>query len=173
MEREHRAQIEIENRVAVGHYERIATEEIAQAVERPAGAEQYRLGRIRDAKSELRAVAESVLNHRRKVMKVDRDVGDTGASEHRERIVDQRMAAEFEHRLWRNVGQRPKPLTHPGCEYQCSHGISAADSLGKSGRISESIRRACSITWGMKRTIAGLAVALEHFETSDHFERVL
>src|ERR1700722_9376404 len=150
MEREHRAKIEVENRVAVGDYERIAAEKVAQSVERSSRAEQNRLGRLRDAKSELRAVAESVLNYRREVMHIDRDVGDAGAAQHRERIVDQRMAAEFEHRLWRHVGQRTEPLTHPGCEHQCSHGISAAESLGKSGRISASIRCACASACGMK-----------------------
>ncbi len=149
MEREHRAQIQIEDGVAVGDYERVVAQKIAQAVERAAGAQQDRLGRVPDAKTELRAVAESALNHRREVMKVDRDIGNAGAPEHRERIMDQRMPTELEHRLWRHISQRAKPLTHPGCEYQRSHGINASQSLGKSGRISASIRRACPSTCGM------------------------
>ena len=104
----------------------VAAKKLAQSVERAAGAEQNRLGRIRDAKSELRSVAESALNYGRQMMDVDRDLGDAGAPEHRERIVDQRPAAELEHRLWRHVSQRAKPLAHPGREHQRLHGISAA-----------------------------------------------
>src|SRR5208282_4930136 len=69
MEREHRAQVEIEDRVAVGDYECIfvfdSAQELPEAVERAAGAEQNRLGRIRDAQSEPRSVAEAAPNNGR------------------------------------------------------------------------------------------------------------
>ena len=149
MGRNHRAEIEIEDGVAVGDHEGIAAKKIAQAVERTAGAEQDRLGRVGDVQAESRAVAESALNNTREMMKVDCDVDDTGAAQHRDRIMDQRMAAELEHRLWRHLGQRTKPLTHSGRKDQSLHGINAALSLGNSGRIAASIRRACASACGM------------------------
>ena len=52
MEREHRAQIEVEDGIAVGDHECLGAEEIAQPVQRTAGAEQYWFGSVGDAHSQ-------------------------------------------------------------------------------------------------------------------------
>ena len=146
---DHRGEIEIQNPVAVCDHKCVAAEIIAQTVERTAGAEQHGLGRVGDVQAKLRAVAESILHLAREVMDVNRDLGDAGALEHRERIGDQRASAKREHRLGCFEAERAEALAHSRGKYECSHGIKAAQSCGNCAGISASIRRACARACGM------------------------
>ena len=112
-----RAQRKVGPDVAVRDQEGRIAEERQRSEQAAAGAE--RLGAllaVADREAERRAVSERFADALALPGEVDHDVAHAEFVQRREVILDQPVAADFEHRLRQLLGQRAHALAAPGSE---------------------------------------------------------
>ena len=122
VEREHGAQVERGEDVAVEDEER-AVDELLDVLERARGAERRVFDDVAQAEPEARAVAEVRRDRVGEVAGGQDDVVDPGVLEPAQRALQERHVHDGDHGLRRLEGERPQPRALSADENDCLHEV--------------------------------------------------
>jgi hypothetical protein len=128
---QHRAQIEVEDDLAVQDHERLGAEERQRAPDAAAGAEDGRLARVGDRDPELGAGAELVGDELAVVVQVDDQLADAVAGAQRDRVADERDVGDRHERLGPLVAERAQTRAEAGGEDHRARHASGLSSTTK------------------------------------------
>ena len=133
VERDDLAEIEVAERVARDHDERLG-QVLARVLHRAGGAERLLLDRVLDAHAEGAAVPEVAADHLRHERERHHDVVDAVAMHELDDVLDARLAADRHHRLGLVRGQRTQARPLSSGHHDCAHQVPLLTSMRRRER---------------------------------------
>ena len=114
-------QVDVGERVAGHHEERLAPEEIRNVANPPRGAQELLLVSVGEVDAQRRSVADPLPNGVREPVEVGDHLGESMAGKKLQDVLHHGPVDDRHHRLRHLVGEWPQPRSEAGRHHHCAH----------------------------------------------------